>query len=45
MASQEDTSKIDEPILTQKYTEEVKEQEEDETQNEEEAAAYENAPI
>lgn len=37
-------TKIEEPILAEKYTAEVDEQEE-ETQNEEEAAAYENAPI
>ena len=41
----QDTTKIDEPILTEKYTEEVNDDEEEETQNEEEAAAYENAPI
>jgi len=37
--------KIDEPILTEKYTQEANEDELEETQNEEEAAAYENAPI
>lgn len=39
----QDSTKIDEPILAEKYTAEANEEEE--TQNEEEAAAYENAPI